>query len=87
MSAYEVPQGQMIDYPDFNAIVLTALLFKLGGQITLSIEQLSELSREYPKLRIALQIPQEGDPIDRASTAQVTLTLLSAKGGGYGQEG
>jgi hypothetical protein len=86
MSVGEIPQGQMIDYPDFNALVLTALLFKLGGQITLSIEDLSSLSREYPKIRIALQIPHEGDPIDRASTAQVTLTLLAAHGGSYGQE-
>jgi hypothetical protein len=71
----DIPQSNLTDHPDFAALVLNVLLFKLGGQITIPITQLSDISKEYPKIRIALL------------EARVTLTLLSAEGGGYGEEG
>jgi hypothetical protein len=53
--------------PEFCALVMNALLFKLGGQYTLSLVEIAKLSQEYPSVRIALNVQEE----------EVTLTLLS----------
>lgn len=55
-------------HPEFCALALNVLLFKLGGQITIPMNQLAEVSKEFPSFRLAMDFPNES----------ITLTLLSA---------
>ena len=73
MCSSTIPQAQLADYPDFSALVLNVLLFKLGGQITLPIAQLGEVAKDYPKIRIAF------NPSLNVFEQAVTLTLISAE--------
>jgi hypothetical protein len=55
---------------EFCALVMQRMLLTLGGQVTMTIQDLSDVARDYPTMRVAL------DP----NTNLITLTLISADG-------
>ena len=63
-----ITQMDASNVPEFCALVMQRMLLTLGGQVTMSIEDLSAVAREYPSIRVAL------DP----NTHVITLTLLTA---------
>lgn len=67
------------DMPEILTIYCHALLFKLGGQVIFTIDELSEIVRDYKGIRIAAT--QNDDPNVPAS---VTLTLKLKDGAIYG---
>jgi len=60
------------DAPDFISILLCCLLFKLGGQITLSLGEIADIHGQFPSIRFALS-NIGGDPHDE----RITATLRS----------
>lgn len=62
-----IAQMDAADAPEFCALALNLMLFKLGGQITFSLVELALNTKDYPKIRVALDVLNE----------KVTLTLLS----------
>ena len=70
-----ISQISFEDAPDMIALLLCATLFKLGGQITLTLGEIEKIHREYPNVRFALG-PDFIDPGDPAKE-RLTCTLLS----------
>jgi len=60
------------DAPDFISILLCCMLFKLGGQITLSLGEINDIHSQFPSIRFALSKIGD-DPRDE----QLTATLRS----------
>jgi hypothetical protein len=73
-------QAPATDNPEFCALVMNTLLFKLGGQYTLSLLEIAQVTADYPSVRVAYNI----------ATSDFTLTLLTKhaapEGGSYGEE-
>ena len=49
--------------PDLVAVLLQTLLFKQGGQISLSIREINQVQIDYPEIRLALSTGAD-DPAD-----------------------
>jgi len=64
---------QAHDAPEFVSILLCCLLFKLGGQITLTLGEIEEIHSQYPSIRFALGVGNSDDPKDE----RITATLRS----------
>ena len=62
-----IQQMNAVDNPEFLALALNVMLFKLGGQITMSLKEMSDCSLEYPAIRLAFN----------TVTQDITLTLRS----------
>ncbi len=60
-----------VSHPEFCAMVLNVLLFKLGGQVVIPVKDLTQVCLEYPSFRLAMDLLVPG-------AEAVTLTLLSA---------
>jgi len=63
------------DAPDMVAFTLGYLLFKLGGQVTVSLVELEQINRDFPHVRFALtrSIDRPDDPMSYS----LTLTIIS----------
>ena len=61
--------------PDMIAILLCVMLFKLGGQVTITLGELEQIHREFPTIRFALLT----DAVNPSNLAQeqLTCTLLA----------
>ena len=65
-----IAQMDASNVPEFCSLVMQRMLLSLGGQITFSIQDLCDVARDYPTMRVALN----------PNTEVVTLTLVSAEG-------
>ena len=71
---------QAVNYDDQSELVshlMSALLFKLGGQITFTMEELVNIRRDFPAVRVA-RVPAPTDP-HNSSVTKIICTLLSAE--------
>jgi hypothetical protein len=69
-----IPQIQAHDAPDMVALLLNVLLFKLGGQVSITLDEIATIKDEFPNLRIAFL----ADNIVPANS-QLILTSRSAR--------
>jgi hypothetical protein len=72
MSTKGIMEIHANDAPEFISILLCALLFKLGGQVVLTMGEIEEIHSQFPSIRFALS---QGamDVRDEA----ITMTLRS----------
>ena len=70
-----ITQQSYKDAPELIAMLMCVLMFKLGGQVTLTLAEIEHIHKEYPQVRFTLV----KDPVDRDNPAkeQLTITLLS----------
>lgn len=61
------------DAPEFVSILLCCLLFKLGGQLSLTLGEIEEIHLQFPMIRFALA-QQDGMP---QRDERITMTLRS----------
>jgi hypothetical protein len=61
------------DAPDFVSILLCCLLFKLGGQISLSLGAIEQIQQQFPSIRLTLSRELGAD----CANEILTLTLRS----------
>lgn len=71
MSTVPISRIEASDAPEMVSVLLCCLLFKLGGQITLSLNEIQETHAQFPSIRLALQ------DVNDATSARLTLTLRS----------
>ena len=65
------------DQSELVSHVMSALLLKLGGQITFTMEELVNIRQEFPAVRIA-RVPDPTDP-SNPNVAKLVCTLMSAR--------
>lgn len=74
MISTEITQKDYSDAPELIAMLMCFLMFRLGGQVTLTLGELDHIFRDYPHVRLTL-IKDTAYPFEMAKE-QLTVTLL-----------
>ena len=77
MTTAHLSRQSYAEQPEMIAILLCCLLYKLGGQITMSLMEVHNIFAEFPEIRLALKRVDETGMEVKPEFQTLTVTLRS----------
>lgn len=65
------------DAPEMTAVLLCTMLFKLGGQLSITLGEINQIHTDFPEIRLALQRTDATGLELRPENEILTVTLRS----------